>query len=85
LRGELAQGKQVTLANGRLIDSERVLGPPERGRKLVIVGDAETTEGFRDADLLVIEATFLERDASIARDNGHLAAAEAAELSSSSS
>jgi ribonuclease Z len=89
LRGELAQGKQVTLANGRLIDSEHVLGPPERGRKLVIVGDAETTEGLaeqvRDADLLVIEATFLERNASIARDNGHLAAAEAAELSSSSS
>jgi len=84
LRGELAQGKQVTLANGKLIDPEDVLGPPERGKKLVIVGDAETTEGLaeqvRDADVLVVEATFLERDASIARDYGHLTAAEAAEL-----
>jgi hypothetical protein len=61
-RGELAQGKQVTLANGRLIDSEHVLGPPERGRKLVIVGDAETTEGLaeqvRDADLGLLRPRF---------------------------
>jgi ribonuclease Z len=88
LRGELAQGKRVTLADGRTIDSEDVLGPPERRKKLVIVGDAETTEGLaeqvRDADVLVIEATFLERDASIARDYGHLTAAEAAELAATS-
>jgi ribonuclease Z len=62
LRGELAQGRQVTLANGMLIDPEDVLGPPEPGKKLVIIGDAETTEGLteqvRDADVLVIEATF---------------------------
>jgi ribonuclease Z len=48
------------------------------------VGDAETTEGLaelvRDADLLVIEATFLDRDAAIARDYGHLTAGEAAAL-----
>jgi ribonuclease Z len=88
LRGELAQGKQVTLANGKLIEPEDVLGPPERGKKLVIVGDAETTERLaeqvRNADVLVIEATFLERDASIARDYGHLTAAEAAELAATS-
>jgi ribonuclease Z len=88
LRGELAQGKHVRLADGRLIDPEDVLGPPERGKKLVIVGDAETTEGLaeqvRAADVLVIEATFLERDASIARDYGHLTAAEAAELAAMS-
>jgi ribonuclease Z len=88
LRGELAQGKQVTLANGRLIEPEDVLGLPERGKKLVIIGDAETTEGLvervRYADVLVIEATFLQRDASIARDYGHLTAAEAAELAATS-
>jgi ribonuclease Z len=84
LRGELAQGKQVRLPDGRTIDPEDVLGRPERRKKLVIVGDAETTDGLaeqvRDADVLVIEATFLERHASIARDYGHLTAAEAAEL-----
>jgi ribonuclease Z len=40
--------------------------------------------GFGNADVLVIEATFLQRDASIARDYGHLTAAEAAELAATS-
>jgi ribonuclease BN (tRNA processing enzyme) len=70
--GSWHKEKQVTLANGTVIDPEEVLGLPERGKKLVIIGDAEATEGLaeqlRDADVLVIEATFLERDASIARD-----------------
>jgi ribonuclease Z len=52
------------------------------------VGDAETTEGLagrvREADVLVVEATFLNRDAAIARDYGHLTAAEAAALAASS-
>ena len=74
----------VVLADGRTIDSEDVLGPPEGRKKLVVVGDTETTDGLaehvRDADLMVIEATFLERDAAMALDYGHLTAAKAAEL-----
>ena len=65
VRKELAEGRPVTLADGRIVDPEEVLGPAEGGNKLVIVGDAETTNGLaehaRDADVLVIEATFLER------------------------
>jgi ribonuclease Z len=84
VRKELAEAKPVTLADGRTIDPEDVLGPPERRKKLVIVGDTETTEGLaehvRDADVLVIEATFLEHDAAVARDYGHLTAAQAAAL-----
>lgn len=84
MRKELAEGRPVTLADGKTIDPEDVLGSPERRKKLVIVGDTETVDGLaehvRDADVLVIEATFLERDASIARDYGHLTAAEAAAL-----
>jgi ribonuclease Z len=72
VRKVLAEGRLVTLADGRMVDPEDVLGPPERRKKLVIVGDAEATNGFaehaRDADVLVIEATFLDRDAAIARD-----------------
>lgn len=64
------------------------LVPPERRKKLVIVGDAETTNGLaehgRDAEILVIEATFLDRDAAIARDYGHITAAEAAALAAMS-
>jgi len=87
LRKELAEGRPVELSGGKTIDPEDVLGPPERRKKLVVVGDAETTEGLeehvRDADALVIEATFLDRDAAIASDYGHLTATEAAALAAS--
>jgi ribonuclease Z len=82
LRGELAAGRSITVEGGRTIDPEDVLGSPSGGKKLVVIGDTETTEGLSkhvaDADLLVIEATFLDRDAPTARDYGHLTAAEAA-------
>jgi ribonuclease Z len=81
LRGELAAGRSVVIA-GRTVDPEDVLGPPSGGKKLVVIGDTETTDGLSknvaDADMLVIEATFLDRDASTAREYGHLTAAEAA-------
>lgn len=84
VRKELADGRRVSLADGRSIDPEDVLGPPTGRKKLVIVGDTETTDGLsahvEGADVLVIEATFLERDAATARDYGHLTAAKAAEL-----
>ncbi|MCK1360798.1 ribonuclease Z [Bradyrhizobium sp. 199] len=81
VRGELAAGRSVVIAD-RTIDPEDVLGPPSGGKRLVVIGDTETTDGLSnsvaDADLLVIEATFLDRDAATARDYGHLTAAEAA-------
>jgi ribonuclease Z len=85
MRKDLAEGRPVVLADGRKIDSEEdVLGPPEGRKRLVVVGDTETTEGLsehvRGADLMVIEATFLECDAAMALDYGHLTAAKAAEL-----
>jgi ribonuclease Z len=84
VRKNLAEGRPVVLADGRTIDSEDVLGPPERRKKLVVVGDTETTDGLaghvRDADLMVIEATFLERDAAMALEYSHLTAAKSAEL-----
>ncbi|MBR0703982.1 ribonuclease Z [Bradyrhizobium diazoefficiens] len=87
MRGELAAGRPVVI-DGRTIDPEEVLGPPSGGRKLVVIGDTETTDGLSgyvaDADLLVIEATFLDRDAATARDYGHLTAAEAAAFAAAS-
>jgi ribonuclease Z len=88
VRKVLAEGKPATLGDGRTIDPDDVLGPPAKAKKLVVVGDIETTEGlFRyvgDADMLVIEATFLERDSAMARDYGHLTAAKAAALAAES-
>jgi ribonuclease Z len=84
IRKALADGRPVTLEDGSKVDPEDVLGPPSKRKKLVVVGDTETTDGLsehvRDADLLVIEATFLDRDSAMARDYGHLTAAKAAEL-----
>jgi ribonuclease Z len=84
----LAEGNSLTLADGRIIDPENVLGPPVKAKKLVIVGDTETTDGLsdhvRNADLLLIEATFLDRDAATAREYGHLTAAKAAALAAES-
>lgn len=84
VRKELAAGRPARLADGRTIDPDEVLGPLIGGTRLVVVGDAATTAGLtdfaRDADALVIEATFLDRDAATARRYGHLTAAEGAAL-----
>jgi ribonuclease Z len=72
------------LADGRDIVPEMVRGAPVAGAALAIVGDTEEIAGLvepvRGADALVIEATFLERDAALARARGHLTAADAARL-----
>ena len=83
-RARLARALPIVLADGRLVTPEMVQGPSVAGAKLAIVGDAEEVtsliEPVRRADALVIEATFLERDAGLARARGHLTAAAAARL-----
>ena len=83
-RRELAKGRPVTLADGRLIAPEMVRGPEVAGARLVVIGDVEEvatlTQQVRAADALVIEATFLNRDSALARSRGHLTAAAAASL-----
>ena len=83
-RALLAQGRSVVLADGRHIEPEMVRGAPAVGTALAVVGDTEEIAGLiepvRGVDALVIEATFLERDATLARARGHLTAAAAARL-----
>ena len=54
-----------------------------QGAKVVITGDLARTDDIREAvqgaDALVIEATYLDRDADIARQVGHITARQAAE------
>ena len=83
-RARLVQGKQVTLADGRVIQPDEVLGSPRPGTKFVFVGDAARVDNLvelaRDADALVIEATYTSLEADVAREFGHLTARQAAEL-----
>ncbi len=83
-RRELVAGNAVTLADGRRVDPQQVLGPLERGSKFVVVGDAGRTDDLvevcKDADGLVIEATYLDEEADMARQFSHLTARMGAEL-----
>ena len=83
-RKRLVQGVPITLADGRVIDPDEVLGEAVPGTKLVFVGDAGRTDDLVEetceADALVIEATYLEVEAELARQFGHLTAAQAARL-----
>jgi ribonuclease Z len=84
LRGNLAGGQAVTLADGRVIQPDDVLGPLKAGTRFVHVGDVGSTDNLvaecMGADTLVIEATYLEEEADMARQFAHLTARRAAEL-----
>lgn len=83
-RHRLLEGEEVVLPDGCRIAPDEVLGPPRRGSRLIVVGDAacadDLLEVVRNADALIVEATFLERDAGKAAETGHLTAAQAARL-----
>jgi ribonuclease Z len=83
-RGALQRGEPVTLADGRVVTPDQVLGEARAGRKIVIAGDTAPTpsvlEAARGADLLVHEATFLEDERERARETAHSTALDAAEL-----
>jgi ribonuclease Z len=83
-RARLVRGEAITLADGRLITPDDVLGDLIPGTRYVHIGDAGRTDNLlepcRDADALTIEATYTETDAEMAQQFGHLTAARAARL-----
>ncbi len=84
IRRDLVMGRPVTLAGGRTIDPDEVLGPEVKGPHLVFVGDAGRVDNLAaevaGADLLAIEATYVEAEREVADAFGHLTARQAAEL-----
>lgn len=86
LRRELVAGRPVTLPDGRTVAPDQVLGPVRRGTRLIHIGDCARTDDLlevcRGADALVLEATYLEVEADLAKEFGHLTARMAAELAS---
>jgi ribonuclease Z len=83
-RGQLVAGKTVTLSDGKHVKPDDVLGPLQRGVKLVMVGDVGKTDDLlevcKDADALVIESTYLNQEAELAYQFSHLTAQQGAEL-----
>ncbi|MBE2183312.1 MAG: ribonuclease Z [Anaerolineae bacterium] len=83
-RGQLVAGQAVTLADGRTIQPDMVLGDPIPGARMVYIGDIGRLDNVREvvagADTLVIEATFLDADADTAARFGHITAGQAARL-----
>jgi len=83
-RKRLIAGEAITLADGRIIYPNDVLAEEIHGAKLVFITDVGETKSLvnqvKDADALVIEATYLSPEADLARQFGHITAAEAATL-----
>ena len=83
-RGQLVRGETVILDDGREITPDMVLGDMITGTKFAYIGDTSETDNLRefvqDADLLVIEATFLDSEAEEAGQFGHITAKKAAQL-----
>ncbi|UCH61262.1 MAG: ribonuclease Z [Anaerolineales bacterium] len=83
-RRDLVNGMSVTLPDGRQVNPDQVLGPARSGTRLVHVGDVGRTDELtgicQNADALVIEATYLEEEAAMARQFAHLTARQAADL-----
>lgn len=84
LWGRLHRGETVTLPDGRVVDPATLVGPPRRGRRVVITGDtrpcAATITMAHLADVLVHEATFSDEEATRAKETGHSTAREAAQV-----
>lgn len=85
--GQLQKGESVTLADGRLITPEMVLGPARRGRKVVYTGDCvpceQTVELAQGADVLIHESTYA-NDFPDANKHGHSTASQAAFIAKAS-
>lgn len=81
-RARLVAGEAVTLADGRTIAPDDVLGPEEAGTKLVYIGDVDNPLPLlpyaQGADALVIEATYADEEAELAPAHGHITARTAA-------
>ena len=83
-RRELTEGKEARLPDGRVISPDSVLGDFKPGCKLVLIGDSGETQSLEKyclgADAIVIESTYLEEEAEMAKHFSHLTARTAAEL-----
>jgi ribonuclease Z len=84
LYGRLQRGQPVTLADGRTVYPQDVLGPPKRGRRIAYCLDtrpcAEAARLARNADLLLYDSTLAPGAEREAAEKGHSTSRQAAVL-----
>ena len=80
---QLKDGEDVTLADGRIVESRDVTGEPQAGVTVAILGDtsycAAAVELAQGADILVHEATFDMSTGDLAQEYGHSTIGDAAQ------
>ena len=80
----LKEGKQVTLADGRIVDGQDFIGPPKKGKVVTVLGDTRYNETSIElglaADVLIHEATFGAKDEMLAKDYFHSTTIQAAKV-----
>ncbi len=78
LRGKLVKGEAITLEDGRVITPEMVMGELRPGTRLAAMGDLGETDSLVDllhgVDGMVLESTYLEEEAGMAKQFSHLTA-----------
>jgi ribonuclease Z len=82
LFSKLQHGRKIKLKDGREISPDQVLGPPRKGRKIVISGDTKPCENIiklsKDADVLIHDSTFDTELEATANEYGHTTAYQSA-------
>lgn len=83
-RRDLVNGLAASLPDGRRIEPDEVLDEARPGARLAYIGDVGRTDDLveicREADALVIEATYLKEEEEMAREFAHMTAGQAAQL-----
>ena len=84
LFSKIQKGQTIILKDGKKIIPEMILGPPRKGRKIVISGDTRPIDKMvafaNHADVLIHEATFDSSLEEISMEYGHTTASQAAEI-----
>lgn len=81
---KLKQGLTVTLDDGRIINGQDFIAPPQKGRIITILGDTKQVESIdnlaKNADVLVHESTFGKHEQKLAHRYYHSTSTEAAKV-----
>jgi len=83
-RADLVRGKSIALQDGRIIQPDEVVGKPHPGRIITFCTDTipcpASIELAENADMLIHDATFSDRQADWANETGHSTARQAAQI-----